>query len=287
MQLPSSCTYEIIMPKAKDLQCVRGEIVSLFQQGDSYPAILQNVNELLRVRTGDTVSLRTLKTQLGLWGLTRNQDHILDDLYEEIGASFEAGTPIDQIHEDVNSLLVVRGHQHISVRTFKRQLHAWGLQRYIRSDFSDSLVELVRGYFYTFGYSDESIVRDLQRQHAIHATAYTIRQIRWRNGMKRRFRTIEEREAALRTAIDFLEHDLQRSTAIRSLGRGHLYNYVRSKGQVLISQNRLYDFYRTIFPKEVQRRREGNFKYRTDFQVPGPNFLWCLDGYEKLKRFGI
>jgi hypothetical protein len=65
-QFPSFYTYEIIMPKAKDLQCVRGEIVSLFQQGDSYPAILQNVNKLLRVRTSETVSLRTLKTQLRL-----------------------------------------------------------------------------------------------------------------------------------------------------------------------------------------------------------------------------
>lgn len=105
--------------------------------------------------------------------------------------------------------------------------------------------------------------------------------------MKRRFRTTEERSEALRKAIDFLETDLRRTQAIRGFGRGYLWNYVRQKAGILISPNRLYDFYRDVFPEEVQKRREGNFKHRTDFSVPGPNFLWCLDGYEKLKRFGF
>ncbi|KAM4062484.1 hypothetical protein HRG_013658 [Hirsutella rhossiliensis] len=105
--------------------------------------------------------------------------------------------------------------------------------------------------------------------------------------MKRRYRTDDERQAALRAAIEFIGRDLQETSAVRSFGRGYLYNYVRLKGGVLVSQNRLYDFYRSVFPEEVQRRREGNFKHRTDFTVPGPNFLWCLDGYEKLKRFGF
>ncbi|KAM4063282.1 hypothetical protein HRG_013846 [Hirsutella rhossiliensis] len=96
--------------------------------------------------------------------------------------------------------------------------------------------------------------------------------------MKRRLGTQEEQQAALCAAIEFLERDLQQTPAVRSFGRGYLYNYVRLKGGILVSQNRLYDFYRSVFPEEVQRRREGNFKHRTDFTVPGPNFLWCLDG---------
>ena len=66
-----------------------------------------------------------------------------------------------------------------------------------------------------------------------------------------------------------------------------LYNYVRLKAGVLVSQNRLYDFYREQHPDEVRNRRERNWKHCRDFAVPGPNFLWSLDGYEKLKKFGF
>jgi hypothetical protein len=97
----------------------------------------------------------------------------------------------------------------------------------------------------------------------------------------------EEREALMTTAIEFLERDLEMSSRIQDFGRGYLYHYVRQQGQILISQHRLYAFYRQRFPEQVARRREGNFKHRTNFTVPGPNFLWCIDGYEKLKKFGF
>ncbi|KAH7114864.1 hypothetical protein EDB81DRAFT_295935 [Dactylonectria macrodidyma] len=103
--------------------------------------------------------------------------------------------------------------------------------------------------------------------------------------MKRRFRTTEERTEALRKAIDFLETDLRRTQAIRGFGRGYLWNYVRQKAGILISQNRLYDFYRDVFPEEVQKRREGNFKHRTDFSVPGPNFLFLWASLSSNMRY--
>jgi hypothetical protein len=105
--------------------------------------------------------------------------------------------------------------------------------------------------------------------------------------MKRRFRTDEEREASLGIAFQFLQDDLHHSAAIKGFGRSYLYNYVRLNAGILVSQNRLYESYREQHPDEVNRRREGNWKHRWDFTVPGPNFLWSLDGYEKLKNFGF
>lgn len=45
--------------------------------------------------------------------------------------------------------------------------------------------------------------------------------------MKRRFRMANEREAAFKAVIEFLETDLEKSLAIRGFSRGLLYYYVR------------------------------------------------------------
>lgn len=89
-------------------------------------------------------------------------------------------------------------------------------------------------------------------------TLYAMRQIRYQYGMKRRCHTEEERALALQTAIEFLDSDLDKSTTILSLGRKYLYNYVRLKCQVLVSQNRLYDHYRSRFPGLVANRGTSN-----------------------------
>jgi len=104
--------------------------------------------------------------------------------------------------------------------------------------------------------------------------------------MKRRYRTDEERIQALEVAIEFLEKNIQRSAAIQAFGRSYLYNFVRLKTGLVVSQNRLYNYDRERFPAEVQHRKDHNWKHRTEFSIPGPNFLWSLDGYEKLKIAG-
>lgn len=273
------------MRPAKDLECVRDTILTLFHHGETHQSILSQVNEQLLVQGYQAISIRSLRRQLSTWGLSRQAT--LEPLYEEIAEIYTSGAKIQEILSQVNQLLSVRGSQSISLRTLKTYLTIWGFSRQHHTEVSDQLIQRVRFYFYTYGFNDASILRDIQIQDRLQASPFAIRRIRWENGMKRRFRTSEEREAALRTAIQFLESDLQQSTAIRNMGRGYLYHYVRQQGNILVSQNRLYNFYRSILPEEVQKRREGNFKHRTDFSVPGPNFLWCLDGYEKLKRFGF
>jgi hypothetical protein len=285
---PNPSLYHIIkMRPTKDLESVREQIIYLFNTGLTYQQILTQINNILLAQEQQSISIRTLKTTLTSWGLSRQQFRVnLDPLYKEISSLFLENKPELEILAYVNSYLQQQSKPTISLRTLKSTFTKWNLQRQTHTQVSDDIIERVRRYFFHYGYSDTSIQRDLQRDgYAI--SPWAIRTIRWQNNMKRRLRTSEEREEALQTAITFLENDLQQSAAVRGFGRGYLYNYVRFKGQVLVAQNRLYDFYRTILPEEVEKRREGNFKHRTDFKVPGPNFLWCLDGYEKLKRFGI
>jgi hypothetical protein len=271
------------MPPRVPLEPHKEEIRALFESGITQQEILNQFNTQQVVRHQPVIKLRTLQTQLQAWGFSHRIN--LDDFIEDIFEAFEAGETHSDILYRVNTALSVRRQPPISERSLRSQFTAWGLFRKLQVP--EETVNRVRFYFYQYGYSDQSIIRDLKYQDEIQLSPFQVKKIRLDNGMKRRFRTTEERTEALRKAIDFLETDLRRTQAIRGFGRGYLWNYVRQKAGILISQNRLYDFYQDVFPEEVQKRREGNFKHRTDFSVPGPNFLWCLDGYEKLKRFGF
>lgn len=272
-------------PPKKDLSIVRDEIISLFYQGKTNSEILSIINQSLYSKSIGSIGISTLKTYISSLGLSRQNS--LSYLYDEIKDLFESNTQYIEILAEVNQLLTVRGLQSINQRTLERQLQQWGFKRESRTTYSDELISRIKFYFYHYGYSDTSIVRDLQVFDNIQVSEWTVQHIRRENGMKRKLRTREEREAALQRAIDFLEQDYQESDAILSYGRGYLYTHVRQRGQILISQNRLYSFYREVFPEQVQKRKEATFIHRTNFVVPGPNFLWCLDGYEKLKRYGF
>lgn len=194
---------------------------------------------------------------------------------------------IDQILHQVNTVFEENNYAKISRRTLLNQLESWDLNtRHAGVPVPDELIDRVKYHFFNFGLSDYSILGDLKRE-GFQANLYVIRQIRWKNQMKRRAQTIEEQEERLNQAIRFLQDDLQRSSAALGFGKGLLCQYVRQQGQVAVFQRRLYDIYRAAFPEEVDSRRDGNFKQRGDFKVPGPNFLWSLDGYEKLKKFGF
>ncbi|KAH6874557.1 hypothetical protein B0T10DRAFT_586127 [Thelonectria olida] len=107
--------------------------------------------------------------------------------------------------------------------------------------------------------------------------------------MKRRFRDLAERQEAIQKAREFLFQDDRQSSSIRGFGRGYLYHYVRIRAGVLVGQNTLYREYQTNpeWKKRAEQRRLADWKHRKNFQVPGPNFMWSLDGYEKLKNFGF
>lgn len=53
------------------------------------------------------------------------------------------------------------------------------------------------------------------------------------------------------------------------------------------SRDRLYSIYRTLAPEAVDRRKRHMDRRRGEYIVPGPNFIWSVDGYLKLEPYGI
>lgn len=107
--------------------------------------------------------------------------------------------------------------------------------------------------------------------------------------MKLRFRDLAERQKSIQKAREFLFQDDRQSSIIRGFGRGHLCHYVRIRAGVLVGQNTFYREYQTNpeWKKRGEQRCLADWKHQKNFHAPGLNFMWSLDGYEKLKNFGF
>ncbi|KAI8963489.1 hypothetical protein F5Y11DRAFT_319396 [Daldinia sp. FL1419] len=204
----------------------------------------------------------------------------IDNFKEEIIARWSVGESINDIFEYLSSQISV------TQRTLERRLSEWELFRKNRTIITDELLQHIQYLIFHHGYKDLSILRDLQRE-GTQLSARALQFVRLKHGIKRRYRTDEERNEALERARQFIESRAQYSTSARSYGRTYLYNFVRSRAGIIVGKNRIYQIYRDIYPEEVQRRRRATWINRTDFNVPGPNFLWSLDGYAKLADFGF
>ncbi|KAG6053275.1 hypothetical protein E4U17_004877 [Claviceps sp. LM77 group G4] len=235
--------------------------------GDKPREILEHVNTQRSARHECPITLRTLQRRLKDWGLDRKTQHarVLRESGEEITELIAQEVPVATILRTMNKSIEEQGLPPISEHGLYPHLKSRGFQPQGRVRITDELVDCVRSRFFSYEPSDPSLLRDIQQCDNLPCSAYAIRKIRYQYGMKRRCRTEEERLSALQRGIEFIESDLQRSDAVLNFGRESLSRYVRQQGQIVVPRNSLYNFYREVFPEEVQRRSPRNFR------EPGPS----------------
>ena len=56
---------------------------------------------------------------------------------------------------------------------------------------------------------------------------------------------------------------------------------------LILFRDRLFQTYRTTFPDRIFARRHQLQRRRGEYIVPGPNYIWSVDGYMKLEPYGI
>ena len=56
---------------------------------------------------------------------------------------------------------------------------------------------------------------------------------------------------------------------------------------LISSRDRLFSIYRTLVPDAIDYRTRNMQRHRGEYIVPGPNFVWSVDGYLKLALYGI
>ena len=204
----------------------------------------------------------------------------IDDFEEQLIQMNIAGSTQEELLTWLNQRGVT-----VSRSTLARRLKLWQEES---SRDSEQLINLIDHLFHTQPtYSDGLISQRLKEDYNIQATARHIKTIRLRNSWLRRNNDLEANQAQ-QAETTHLIHELLQEGQVRQYGRrylitrlarqhGHraLGRHVRQALQILDNHNM------TLRTPGMRRKRQENYI------VPGPDWLWCLDGHDKLARYGI
>lgn len=185
---------------------------------------------------------------------------------------------------DIISLLATEYDLSISRRTLYRALRLWNIHIQARTIVTDALRSRIQQLFFDECLKDKYILQRLYDEGYI-ITPTGLRQIRKDLGLRRRQDPVQIQQAIHQARIFFTD-TTQLPSILRDYGRGYLYTYMRQQHHI-ISRDALYSVYREIAPENIIERY-GKARYkRRDFAVPGPDWIWSVDGYDKLKPWGF
>ena len=147
-------------------------------------------------------------------------------------------------------------------------------------NFEDMTRNEIIGHYFDKGYSHKEIVSVLATVHAISLSCRTIRRILKALGRARHQPTSRE---TLATAVNFTQQQLQQSG--QCLGYRALWKRLQAN-KINLSQKKTLEMLRLMDGDGVAQRKRKCVR-RREYINPGPNFVWHMDGYDKLKPYGF
>ena len=140
---------------------------------------------------------------------------------------------------------------------------------------------LIRNYFER-GYTNNEITVFLALQHGIMFSVRTVKRILKRMGLRRVTAT---NESPIDQIVSAVLEELENSAG-SFMGYRQLTRRLRRKYNLRVRRDSIMRYIRVIDPEGVNRRKRRRLKRRR-YVNPGPNFLWHVDGWDKLAPFGI
>jgi transposase InsO family protein len=182
-----------------------------------------------------------------------------------------------------------------SGRSLGRRLQEWGLTKQPELTVEDEdyphLVEVVGQLFHhNQTYRDTKIAERITEMTGIRTSIRQVKEIRLRNGWLRRTNDISvDLDSAAKTR-DFIQELLQQGE-MRTYGRrqvlAHLTEHYgfKARGDHVRQALQYLDSLGVAVRNPLNDR--GGLNRTRNFTVKGPNWLWCLDGHDKLKPYGF
>jgi hypothetical protein len=168
-------------------------------------------------------------------------------------------------------------------RTLKRRLKDWGLTRRKAAGTPTNL-ETISDLFQTTTADDDTIAHAL----AVEGTAVSTRQVkeaRLTNNWRRRDRQPQQQEERQATAVAIA--GLLRDSE-RNYGRQYLTTALRLQGHRARHHHVAAELQQQDPDSSAHRQPgKGLRQRRVEFINPGPDHLWCIDGHDKLKAWGL
>jgi hypothetical protein len=193
-----------------------------------------------------------------------------------------------------------------SRRTVFRRLEEWGTHRRILTE-DTPLLRASIAILFRLNCTDEEIVEELV-DCGYNTSLTAVKRIRVSMGLLRRM-NLFDRQARDAQLFEILKAELDEGH-IEGYGRRHLYTYFKKRGQLatryyyfhiiyffsiyiqitdlwVIYRDTLYAMLLFLNPSAIERRRRRLQSKKGEYIVPGPDWIWSIDGHDKLSAFGI
>ena len=137
-----------------------------------------------------------------------------------------------------------------------------------------SLIE----YYFSRGFQYKSVIDFLQKRHGIVISERTLRNRLNEYGLRRRSPNFDINN------VRQVMHDLLNGPGNMG-GYRSMWHALRTQG-LQVPRRVVEQLMRELDPEGCQSRRAKRLRRRT-YHVPGPNYCWHADGYDKLKPYGF
>lgn len=138
--------------------------------------------------------------------------------------------------------------------------------------------ELIAFYF-SMGYTAMQIHQFLTMRHGVLLSLRHLRRLMWRLGLYSR-----GRPSSMNDIVPAIQTELNGSG--RLLGYRGMWQRLKTVYGLRISQNTTRLLLGLMDPEGVALRRHGRL-HRRQYICKGPNHVWHIDGWDKLKQFGF
>lgn len=138
--------------------------------------------------------------------------------------------------------------------------------------------DLIERYFY-LGFQHKEILAFLTITHGMIISLRQLKRILKRKGLRRRTDHTD-----LGQVIRAIEQELEQGG--NGIGYRAMWQRLRNEHRMVVSRETVRHALRIIDPEGVSLRLSHRLR-RRKYRARGPNFLWHMDGYDKLKPFGF
>ena len=139
----------------------------------------------------------------------------------------------------------------------------------------NSLIEC----YFNLGLDYSEIINFLLLVHGIRLSVRQLKRVLFSKGLCRR-----KNHSDIEEVIAAVERELDGSGSL--IGYRQMHQRLRVDYGLVVSRETVRHALKLLDPDGVERRSQHKLKRRA-YSAKGPNFIWHLDGYDKLKPFGL
>lgn len=205
----------------------------------------------------------------------------LSPYYAEISLLYSTGENAQRICDTLQRKYNVN----VSERTMRSTLTVLGLRRDIADNVTQALKDGVSWYFSSTELNDAQIAEEL-KAGGFKTSARQIKAIRLQMRLLRRSNDPDLREQDRQEAFNRVQEELHSGEI--SYGYRMLVTHLRAVRGFALREAWVQEAIKELDPEGVQARKPGmKAIHRRAYDVPGPDYVWSVDGYLSLRNYGI